>query len=249
MFRMTRKMRVAQWRRKRYHKKQTTRTWTRSRCIRWARSRNSWAVMSQLSAPKTGVVHRPKMQPSESESESESESDESVPESLPAGPRPRLLGFHDAEVVHDDSTGESATITFPAFKVPRAHGRYLNRTSYEHKIFDVAKACPLPARQDINAHFEQSTAAETAFWHHSDSIEKPRLLQQVSCLQCVLKQLPCDMRLPYCSRCIRSGHGPCLVQRDLLARERWRLGLWTSRHGEGRGYTVLVRLKSDDKEI
>jgi hypothetical protein len=80
------------------------------------------------------------------------------------------------------------------------------------------------------------------------------LLQQVPCLQCVLLQLPCDKKVPYCTRCKRSARGPCLVQRELLAQERWRIGLLNSSRGSGEdacaevGYTVLVRLKSDDGE-
>ncbi len=48
----------------------------------------------------------------------------------------------------------------------------------------------------------------------------------VPCLQCQLKRLPCDRRLPSCSRCLRvnGASEPCLAQRGLSIREM-RLGI------------------------
>lgn len=37
---------------------------------------------------------------------------------------------------------------------------------------------------------------------------------RAKCLQCELKQLPCDMRQPCCTRCERMNDQPCLVQRQ-----------------------------------
>lgn len=122
------------------------------------------------------------------------------------------------------------------------------------KIFDLSNTnIPLPSRQEINRHFEQSPLALKA--------NQTEIMMQAACLQCILKQLPCDRKLPHCGRCMRNRelNGACLVQRELMAEERHKIGLWEpkvvgyDKEGcmihEG-GYTVLVRLRTyDDGEV
>lgn len=48
-----------------------------------------------------------------------------------------------------------------------------------------------------------------------------------ACLQCALKNLPCDKALPGCSRCVRAGQGDlCLPQREELEGEDKMRDVW-----------------------
>ncbi|KAF2404230.1 hypothetical protein EJ06DRAFT_578912 [Trichodelitschia bisporula] len=102
----------------------------------------------------------------------------------------------------------------------------------------IPQALPLsstPNRRTLNTPFE----------HQTPLYSPSAIFLQVPCLQCVLKRLPCDQRLPSCSRCRRAGDGAvCLVQRVITHQERedWGVGFGLAR------YVTLVRLGEGEGE-
>ena len=151
----------------------------------------------------------------------------------------------DVQVVYNDDTDECEVLSAQLSRTTiSSHEKASPPATVVHERVKISPL--LPPREVINAPFESQISPASRFWKVADGIDDSRILQQVSCLQCILKKLPCDKRLPHCSRCVRSGHGPCLVQRELLAEERWEAGLWGITGSVG--YTVLVRLQGDDEE-
>ena len=156
------------------------------------------------------------------------------------------LHCSDAQIVYNDDTDECETLSTQESQHSDVVVEPLPQAP--PTPHDRVKLLPrLPSREVINGPFEERTSPSSRFYKIADGIDSPQILQQVSCLQCIVKQLPCDMKIPHCSRCVRSGHGPCLVQRELLAEERWEAGLWGVKAAVG--YTVLVRLKEDNEEV
>jgi hypothetical protein len=68
-----------------------------------------------------------------------------------------------------------------------------------------------------------------------------RELLPIPCLQCVLSNLPCDYKMPHCSRCLRKDT-PCLAQRPCFHDEKECLGI-----GLISGFKLL-RLWETDEE-
>ncbi|KAF2434879.1 hypothetical protein EJ08DRAFT_657088 [Tothia fuscella] len=82
-------------------------------------------------------------------------------------------------------------------------------------VFDFCQTTP--PRKEIYKHIDFSNPLYVRKYN--------LLMLQRPCLQCVIKNLPCDQGLPGCSRCIRAGQEHmCLVQRDLGIDEKARLG-------------------------
>lgn len=108
-------------------------------------------------------------------------------------------------------------------------------------IFNLTKTRLTPPRSEVYKHIDFTPLA---LFHRRSPIQRYIILEQ-DCLQCSLKNLPCDDYHPSCKRCQRSGDAPyCLRQRRLASWELKQLGL--ERVG---GYTVLIRLPEDGDEI
>ncbi|PSN70892.1 hypothetical protein BS50DRAFT_570330 [Corynespora cassiicola Philippines] len=73
---------------------------------------------------------------------------------------------------------------------------------------------------------------------------KPNGFLLTSCLQCVVKGLPCSRKPPYCTRCKRSGYADmCLLHRRLCVGEPLPKGQQLS------GVPVLLMLAEEDPEV
>jgi len=72
--------------------------------------------------------------------------------------------------------------------------------------------------------------------------QKRQSNRMTSCLQCVLKKMPCDGKVPICTRCKRASEHLCLAQRFISFEEARRLDLAISA-------VVLARRSDEDDEI
>ncbi|QDS70176.1 hypothetical protein FKW77_006306 [Venturia effusa] len=108
-------------------------------------------------------------------------------------------------------------------------------------IFNLTKTRMTPPRSEVYKHIDLTPLA---LFHRRSSTRRYVILEQ-DCLQCRLKNLPCDDYHPSCKRCQRSGDAPyCLRQRRLASWELRQLGL-----EKVRGYTVLIRLPEDGDDV
>lgn len=108
-------------------------------------------------------------------------------------------------------------------------------------IFNLATTKLTPPRSEVYKHIDFTPLT---LFHRRSSTRRYVILEQ-DCLQCSLKNLPCDDYHPSCKRCQRSDDAPyCLRQRRLASWELRQLGL-----ERVRDYTVLIRLPEDGDEV
>jgi hypothetical protein len=108
-----------------------------------------------------------------------------------------------------------------------------------HRIFNLSKTLHAPSRKQVYRYVDFQP---THYFFGSGQYRNVQ--RRRPCLQCVLKDIQCDQRIPSCTRCVRSGSSShCLIQRRLASWEIRRLGL------QEIDYIVPVRLPEDNDTI
>ncbi|KAF2756187.1 hypothetical protein EJ05DRAFT_92776 [Pseudovirgaria hyperparasitica] len=139
---------------------------------------------------------------------------------------------HNTEVCEDDrlSVSTGASSVYSASDQP-------DTDSTKHRSSNVATTTNLaPHDESALGTPTESPPRDLVVNTEIPSLTKPMLVWVTSCLQCVLKGLPCDKTVPRCSRCLRCGEeGHCLLQFVPYHDS------WTT--------PILVRFSSDDHQV
>ncbi|KAI9704707.1 MAG: hypothetical protein M1820_005455 [Bogoriella megaspora] len=90
-----------------------------------------------------------------------------------------------------------------------------------------------------------SNSNEELLSFHPAPLETP-LWDRASCLQCIVKSLPCDKEHPSCSRCIRNNEGKlCLAQRYMNPDGASHV----TRKSGGEGNTVIIYFAEGENNL